>query len=90
MCFEVRDKRDWPVTPRSPDPAQVHCEALGKGLWDGDPGPLTHTHQSSAIHVRNAACRLAAPIVSAGTIAPPPSTLLCPSPSLSNFPLNVA
>lgn len=44
MCFEVRDKRGWPVTPRSPDLAQVHCEALGKGLWDGDPGPLTHTH----------------------------------------------
>lgn len=70
MCFEVRDKRGWPVTPSSPNPAQVLCEALGKGLLDGDPGPLTHTHisQGPAIHVRTAACRPAALIVSVGTM----------------------
>lgn len=63
------------MTPRSPDPAQVHCEALGKGLLDGDPGPLTHTHtQGPAIHVCTAACRPAALIVSAGTMAPLPAT----------------
>lgn len=38
------------MTPRSPDPAQVHCEALGKGLLDGDPGPLTHTHIPGPCH----------------------------------------
>ncbi|KAI4806734.1 hypothetical protein KUCAC02_017545, partial [Chaenocephalus aceratus] len=42
--MDVQDKRGWPVTPRSPDLVRVHCEALGKGLWDGDPGPLTQTH----------------------------------------------
>lgn len=76
------------MTPRSPDLVQIHCEALGKGLWDGDPGPLTHTSQSPAIHVRTAACRPAAPIVSAGTIASPPS--LPEKKQLSNFPLREA
>ena len=51
LCFlKSGTKGGWPVTPGSPEPAQVHCEALGTGLLVGDPGPLTHTHIPGPCH----------------------------------------
>lgn len=56
---------------------QVHCEALGKGLWDGDPGPLTPRTHLRALPFMCAPLHVAPqlPIVSEGnnSFTPPTS-----------------
>lgn len=79
MCFEVRDKRGVACDPLEPRPCAGSLWGSGKGALGLRPRATDpHTSQSPAIHVRTAACRPAASIVSAGTIAleSPPLLLL--------------
>lgn len=61
----------WPLG--APTLCRFIVRRWERGFGSETPGHWpTHTSQSPAIHVRTAACRPAAPIVSAGTIALPP------------------